>query len=180
MWQGYGVYKMMIQSTILQNSSINAVPDHFIKAIVASECIFSIVFPIFQYFWRFFVLFMFVCFPSVFSSKTFPRAIFWISRVFPAKFRVLMVIKCSFQFSTPLNQQSFATVAFYKPPGLMWEGLVFIKWWFKAPSFKIPASMLYRGHCCIGMYSFKSFSYVSALLKMFLFQMLNLCLVVFL
>ena len=147
--KGYGVYKMMIQSTILQNSSINAAPDHFIKAIVASECILSSVFPIFQYFWRFVVvLFMFVCFPSVFSSKTFPRTIFWISLVFPAKIQgsgsVVVFRKCSFQFSTPQNQQSFATVAFYKPPGLMWRGMVFIKWWFKAPSFNIPASMLFQ------------------------------------
>ena len=43
--RGSGVYKMMIQSTILRNSSINPVPDHFMKAVVASECIFSNVFP---------------------------------------------------------------------------------------------------------------------------------------
>ena len=120
--KGYGVYKMMIQSTILQNSSINAVPDHFIKAIVASECIFSSVVPIFQYFWRFF-LFMFVCFPSVFSSKTFFQE---QSSEFPwcflQKFRVLVFIKCSFPCSTPQNQQSFATVALYNPPGLLWQG----------------------------------------------------------
>ena len=47
---GYGVYKMMIQSTILQNSSINAVPDHFIKASVASECIILSFFLMFQHF----------------------------------------------------------------------------------------------------------------------------------
>ena len=46
----FGVYKMMIQSTILQNSSINAVPDHFIKAIFASECILSSVFLMFEHF----------------------------------------------------------------------------------------------------------------------------------
>ena len=50
---GYGVYKMMMQSTILHNSSIYAVPDHFIKAILASECMLSRVFHILQNFWGF-------------------------------------------------------------------------------------------------------------------------------
>ena len=48
--RAYGAYKMMIQSTILQNSSINAVPDHFIEAIVASECILLSFFLMFQHF----------------------------------------------------------------------------------------------------------------------------------
>ena len=105
---------------------------------------------------------MFVCFPSVFSSKTFFQE---QSSEFPwcflQKFRVLVFIKCSFQFSTLQNQQSFATVAFYKPPGLMWRGMVFIKWWFKAPSSRFQrqccSRSFYKGHCCIGMYSFKYF-----------------------
>ena len=145
LWQGFGVYKMMIQSTILQNSSINAVPDHFLNG-HCRNVFFQVWFLFFQYFWRFFVfLFMFVCFPSVFSSKTFFQE---QSSEFPCcwlqKFRVLVFIKCSFQFSTPQNQQSSATVAFNKLQGLIWGGLVLIKWWFKAPSFKIPASMLFQ------------------------------------
>ena len=38
--KGFGAYKMMIQSTILQHSSINAVPDHFIKAIFLHRNVF--------------------------------------------------------------------------------------------------------------------------------------------
>ena len=97
LWQGFGIYKMMIQSTILQNSSINAVPDHFLNG-HCRNVFFQVWFLFFQYFWRFFVfLFMFVCIPSVFSSKTFfPRAIFWISLLLTAKIQGSCVYKMQF------------------------------------------------------------------------------------
>ena len=41
---GLGVYKMMIVVTICQNTSIYAIPDHFIRTILASEYFTSMIF----------------------------------------------------------------------------------------------------------------------------------------
>ena len=81
----FSVYKMMIQSTILQNSSINAVPDHFIKAIVASECILSSVFLFFGTFED--LLFFDSClfaFLQCSQAKLFQELSFEFPRCFPS------------------------------------------------------------------------------------------------
>ena len=41
---GLGVYKMMIIVTFCQNTSIYAIPDHFIRTILASEYFTSMIF----------------------------------------------------------------------------------------------------------------------------------------
>ena len=70
----YGVYKMMIQSTILQTSSINAVPDHFIKAIGASECIFQVFFLFFNIFEDFLFFFHVCLLSSSFLKQDFCKS----------------------------------------------------------------------------------------------------------
>ena len=167
----FGVYKMMIQSTILQNSSINAVPDHFIKAIVASECILSNVFLMFEHFWRCYLKSMFGCFPLVFSSQTFPRTILWISLVLPeinqgsGGYKMQFSNEVHLKTSNPLLQLHFITHQDYCDRGMAVYKMMIQSTILQNSSINAVPDHFYKGHCCIGLYSFKYFSYFSVLLK---------------